>query len=157
SFLPARPGPGGRTRGACLATRAEVVLAGLRYVPDLPRLAGRRPPSFSSISILREDRNGLPDFPARTGADRPSAASGGRPAGVAFAAGAAADERELAALRARVALVALQPGLADLVLQRLGQHGGAGAAAFVAGAVAGVRQGPEVPAARGGEGGRHRL
>src|SRR5438045_1127915 len=47
-----------------------------------------------------------------------STAPGGRPAGVALGTGAATHQRQLAALLARVALVALQPGDADLLLQR---------------------------------------
>src|SRR5882724_2707350 len=44
-----------------------------------------------------------------------SAATGSRAAGVALAAGAAAHQRELAALGARVAFVALEAGQPDLV------------------------------------------
>src|SRR5262249_47924835 len=84
-----------------------------------------------------------------TFSSRRSTAPGGRPAGVALAAGTAADQRQLAALAARVALVALETGQADLLFHRLaGAALGPGVLVAVA---AMLRQRVQVLAARRGE------
>src|SRR5438874_11745552 len=65
-----------------------------------------------------------------------SATAGTGPTRIALAAGAAADEREVIAGRAWVALVALEPGEADLLLHRVRSRRRRAAGVTVAASVA---------------------
>src|SRR5262249_44603714 len=90
----------------------------------------------SSFRFFRKDRFSW--APTTTGTEASAAPRSG-PARVALGARAAAHERHLPALPARVAFVALQPGQVNLFLQRLG---GAGLLGTGLVAVAVIRQRP---------------
>src|SRR5205807_1134075 len=79
-----------------------------------------------------------------------SSTTRGSAAGVALAARPAAHQGELAALAARVALVALEARLANLILERLRLHRRAGAVGLPVGVPA-LAERLEVPAARRAE------
>src|SRR5579859_275952 len=110
---------------------------------------GRQPPEWNLRGLTP---------PART---TTLAAPRRRATGVAFAAGAAADQRQLAALAARIALIALETRLADLLFHRGVADGGHVAAALMSIAVGRARsvvaQRRQVAAARRGECLGHRL